>query len=72
MKYKNKLKIFENAIGLKINHTLFDWKEIGKTNENGQFVYKYSTSIKHNTDFKANYPLFKSIHIPFKIAKDDQ
>lgn len=63
---KEKLDISELVIKNKINYTLFAMKDLKESDRQGEsFVFKYSTSQLHKTDFLINPTFYKTIHNPF-------
>jgi len=63
---KEKLDISELVIKNKINYTLFTMIDLKKSEQEGEsFIYKYSKSNLHKTDFLINPTFYKTIHNPF-------
>ncbi len=63
---KQKLDISELVIKNKINYTLFTMKDLKKSEHEGEsFIFKYSKSNLHKTDFLINPTFYKTIHNPF-------
>lgn len=61
-----KLKILENRMNTNFNYTLFEERDVEQNLQKDEaFVYKYSKSEFHKTNFRLHIPFYKVIYQPF-------
>jgi hypothetical protein len=72
-KIKSKLQILEKKLNTNFNYILFEEREYKKKMlEGDDFVYKFSYSEFHQTNFRLNSPFYKSIYQPFVVEQDER
>ena len=68
---KEILTISEKFVKTKVNFTLFDTKDNVLSEKKGEnFIFKYSKSKLHNTDYLINTTYYKTIMQNFTIPEE--
>lgn len=68
---KDRLYLAEKLVKTKINFTLFSTKDLIASEEKGDsFLFKYSKSKVHNTDYLINATFYKTILQNFTMPEN--